>query len=89
MLTQHAENRIQQRGIPPMIVDLLLDYGDIVHDKHGAEILYFGKRAQKKLKHYAGQEFVNKLAKYLRAYAVVRSGQVVTCGHRLKKIKRH
>jgi len=36
-LTKHARKRMQQRGIPGLVVDWLLAYGEIDHQQ-GAEI---------------------------------------------------
>jgi hypothetical protein len=88
--TQHSSIRAQQRGIPPLIVNWLLAYGEEEHDQHGARLIYFSKRSRKSLEHEAGEAIVRRLSEYLDVYAVVSNdGQVITCGHRIKKIQRH
>jgi len=89
MYTQHAEKRLQQRGIPPFIIDLLLDYGECQHDKKGVEILYFNTKSKKQLHVYLGPIGKKLLSGYSDIYAVVSKGQVITCGHRYKHIRRH
>jgi hypothetical protein len=42
--TMHAETRIQQRGIPPMVIDLLMQFGSASRCG-GAERLMFDKLA--------------------------------------------
>ncbi len=45
-LTRHARVRMQQRGIGSEVLDHLFAYGRIVHDHHGAEIVYFDRAAR-------------------------------------------
>jgi hypothetical protein len=88
MISTHAQTRMQQRCIPPGIVDLILTYGSIVHDHHGAEIYHFDKPAIRRLERSWGRSFVRRLDGLQRAYAVVRDGQVITTGHRHKRVRR-
>ncbi len=41
MVTRHAQVRMQQRGVPPLILEWLLKYGAIEHDGHGGHVRYF------------------------------------------------
>jgi len=88
MYTKHAQKRLQQRGIPPFIIDLLLDFGECQHQK-GGDILYFNTKSKKQLHTYLGQNGKKLLSEYSDIYAVVSDGTVITCGHRDKHIKRH
>jgi hypothetical protein len=45
MNTQHAQARAQQRGIPPLVDELLERYGHEQHDGHGAVVLFLDKRS--------------------------------------------
>lgn len=83
--TAHATIRSQQRGIPPMVVDLLFEFGCREHDHAGAEILYFDRRSKKRLETYAGC-LINKLSEHLDSYAVVADGKLITVGTRYKRI---
>lgn len=83
--TFHSEVRGQQRGVPPIIVDLLIQFGVREHDARGGEILYFDKRSKKKIETYAGGLF-GKLSEHMDAYAVIASGKLITVGSRLKRI---
>lgn len=53
ILTKHAETRIQQRCIPKLVLDLLLEHGAIEHQHGGTELVYFKsknfERARKQL----------------------------------------
>ena len=89
-LTKHAAVRIQQRGIPPLIMEWLNCYGTSRHDHRGAEILYFDKQSRKALAKAVGEEVVSRLGGLLDTYAVVAvDGSVVTAGHRFKRLARH
>jgi len=83
----HASIRCQQRGIPALVLDLLLQFGSREHDRAGAEIVYFDRRSKKRIESYTGG-LISRLSDYLDSYAVVADGQVVTVGHRYKRINR-
>lgn len=83
--TMHSEIRQQQRGIPPIIVDLLIRFGNREHDARGGEVLYFDKKSKKKVETYVGGLF-GKLNEHMDAYAVIASGKLVTVGSRYKRI---
>ena len=88
-LTQHAQTRMQQRGIRPTTLNTLLDYGAYSHDHRGATIVYFDKKAKRRLLRDSGREVYRVMEKQLNAYAVVGiDGAVVTVGHRDKRITR-
>lgn len=86
--TAHASIRSQQRGIPPLVVDLLLQFGCREHDHSGAEIVYFDRRSKKRLESYAGG-LIGKLSEHLDSYAVLADGEIVTVGARFKRINHH
>lgn len=89
MLTQHAQARSQQRGIPPMLIDLLLTFGVSEKAPGGAEKLFFDKSSRKRVRAYAGP-LAALLERHLDIYAVVADGnRVITLGHRLERIKTH
>ncbi len=89
MLTQHAQVRSQQRGIPPMMIDLLLTFGASEKAPGGAEKLFFDKSSRKRVRAYAGP-LAALLERHLDIYAVVADGnRVITLGYRLERIKTH
>jgi hypothetical protein len=85
--TVHADIRCQQRGIPFLVLDLLLQFGHHEHDHAGAEIVFFDRRAKKRIERYAGG-LIRKVHDYLDSYVVVADGVIVTVGHRHKRIRR-
>ena len=70
--TQHATERLQQRGVPPLIAGWLLDYGEETFDGHGGVVRYFTRRS------------IRRLSEYLRCYLVQSNddGSVITIGKR-------
>lgn len=84
-ISLHASKRAQQRGVPPLIIDLLIQFGKREHDGHGAEIYFFDHRAKKHLQSYAGG-LINKLSEQLDVYAIISEEKVITVGKRLKKV---
>lgn len=84
--SHHAEKRQQQRNIPPLIVDWLLNYGEREYS-HGSEIVFFNKRSRRDLEKDIGRSIVNRLSDFLNSYIIVNAEKVVTVGHRYKRIK--
>jgi hypothetical protein len=88
-LTNHARIRLQQRGIPPVALENLLDYGRRCHDHHGATIVYFDHQARNILRRRTGASAFREIERYLDTYAVVApDGDIVTVGHRTRPIRR-
>lgn len=89
MNTQHAQIRAQQRGIPPLVDELLDRYGQEQHDGHGAVILFLDKRSIRAMERELGRRPVARLAEWLDAYKVrAGDGQTITIGHRTRRIWR-
>jgi hypothetical protein len=85
-MTDHASKRTQQRVIPPLIVDWLIEYGAQRHDGHGATVYFFDRVARRNLKKSVGGIVVQKLSGLMNSYAVVADGTLITAGRRTKKI---
>ena len=87
-VTNHAQKRAQQRSIPPLITDWLLDFGSTSYDKRGAQIQYFDKDARRRLEREVGRQVVRRLSDFLDCYAVFDEGVLITTGWRLKRLRR-
>lgn len=88
-LSNHAQVRMQQRAIPPLIAEWLNEYGSTSYDKHGAMRKFFDKRSRKRLRKIVGKQVVEQLSKELSAYIVVSTDDtVITAGYRTKRIRR-
>lgn len=83
MLTEHATKRLKQRGIPPLIRNWLLDYGEANYDGKGAVIRYFTKSSVREMERDFGREPIRRLSEFLRCYLVQSiDGVIVTIGKR-------
>lgn len=87
-MTQHAQVRSQQRGIPLMVVELLGQFGAKERAGGDAVKLFFDKKARRRVMTRAGH-LPPSIEGYLNVYAVL-SGkdEVITVGHRLERIRR-
>lgn len=83
--TKHAVRRCQQRGIPPFIVELILDHGRI-RRRHGADCYFLDKKATKEIKRTLGSQIYARISDQLNVY-VVAEEEIVTVGHRTKRMK--
>jgi len=87
-MTRHASTRSQQRCIPPMMIDLLIQFGKSESAGSGATKL-FDRQTRKQVAAYAGS-LASLLDDHLDFYAVVGPDmQVITVGHRIERMKRH
>lgn len=87
--TRHAQQRLQQRAIPGLVVDLLLANGSCMrHD--GAEIVFLDKAARKCLRRQLGGERgLRMLEPWLGHYLVVGDdGRLITAAPRTRRFKR-
>lgn len=89
-MTRHASARGRQRAIPPMLIDLLFEFGKSECEGGGAAKMFFVKQARKRVAVNAGS-LASLLDDHLDLYAVVNqnSMQVITLRHRLERIQRH
>jgi hypothetical protein len=91
--TNHAAIRSQQRGIPPLISNWLLDYGDEIFDGHGGVVRCFSPSGLRKMEREIGRAPLKRMSEYLRCYLVqsTSDGTIVTVGkrHKRKHIWRH
>jgi hypothetical protein len=86
MSNAHAQKQMQRRGIPPLITHWLEDFGEEVHDHHGAIILHFSKAARRRLEHSVGRQAVRKLNEWMNAYLVISTdGAAITVGFRYRR----
>jgi len=89
MNTRHAEVRAQQRGIPPMVDELLDRYGQEQHDGHGAILIFLSKDSIRRMERDFGRRPVARLSEWLDAYKVRSTdGSTITVGHRTRRIWR-
>lgn len=88
-LSKHAKIRTQQRAIPPILIDLLIQFGSRERAGTGVSRMFFDKPSRRKVKAYAGP-LGHLLDEYLDVYAVVTDDQkIVTAGHRTQRFEKH
>ena len=87
-VTRHAEVRMQQRGVSAKSLDLLLQYGSRVRGSDGAEILFFDKKARRRLKKAFRKEPFDRDPKQLRSFAICRGEVVITAGKLYRRVRR-
>ena len=87
-LTEHARIRMQQRGIPRAALEILLDFGREAHDHRGCRVVLFDKRSRRHLANELGRDRIRSVERYLDAYAVVGSDDmIVTVGRRRRRFE--
>ena len=71
--TAHAHVRAQQRCIPPLVMEWLLEYG-ARRSSFGAVRVSFDKRSKKELARDVGQPIVKQLGRFLNTSLVMDPG---------------
>lgn len=85
--TVHARSRCQQRGIPPAIVDLIVDFGAEVRS-HGASKYYLDRKARSDLRRAVGPRVLRQVEHKLDCYVVVADdGVLITAAPRTTRIR--
>lgn len=87
--THHAQIRAQQRGIPPIVIDLLLRFGAQEKSGDGTQKYFFDKAARRNMRSYVGL-LASSIERHLNVYVVVgTSNEIITIAHRTERIHRH
>ena len=86
-ITRHAQARIQQRAIPPFVIDLLQDYGEVSYHR-GREIFQFTQKSCRTIKRDLGREQLPAIEKYFNAYIVTQENNLITVAYQDRHLKR-
>lgn len=86
-VTTRQEHRLQQRELPPLIIDWLRKYGFRITGMNGTTVIYFDKNSRRSLCSEAGHIVVRRLADMMDAYLVMSKDRIITAGHRFKPLK--
>lgn len=85
--TKHGRIRQQQRGIPTLVVDLLINYGTVQRAGEAAASYFFDKASRRQVRAYAGS-LLRSVEQYLDYYVIVGDdGRVITVAPRTKRFK--
>jgi hypothetical protein len=89
-MTSHGSKRCQQRGLSPLVIDCLRQFGEEVYDHNGCVIRHFTKKSLRNIERVWGKEPVRRLLHDQRdAYAVFSTDDhIVTAGWRRTRFKR-
>lgn len=88
MMTKHAIQRCQQRGIPTLAEELLLQFGQASWHK-GAEVYAMTKAARRRIeKAVGGKRNMRAIEPMLDCFIVVGGDKVITAAHRTRRLKR-
>ena len=89
MMSNHASQRMQQRAIHPLMIDLLYRYGREQH-QNGSTLLYLDSRARKQARR-AIEDVKQRFDKLCDTYLVESEddGVVITVGHRSKRVRNY
>lgn len=80
--TAHAATRMQQRGIPPLIVEAALRHGTKLYAPGGVTRRVLDNKAIKRSQKHFGKACAKPLADYCGIYVVINSdGIILTVAH--------
>ena len=88
-MTNHALERSQQRCIPPLIIHWLCQYGSRKRNNNGTIMCYFDRKSMRLIASDVGQIVIRRLSSLMNAYLVIAGDQIITVGHRYKRIKNY
>lgn len=81
--SRHAARRVEDRGISPLVVELLIRYGHVTR-RHGAWRHAFDKASRRRLKAAIGKPAYMRLEDLLDAYVLVSDDkEIITAAWRL------
>ncbi len=87
-LSKHAKIRMQQRGITAPVIDWLLAYGEVDHQR-GAQLYYFNGKSRRALERDIGQRRLRRQEKAMNTFLVCTEDRIATVGHLYQRVVRH
>ena len=87
-MTRHAQARLQQRAIPPLIIDWLCRYGSRLRGVNGTTVCFFDRESRRHLASEVGQIIVRRLADMMDTYLVLAGDSIIAIGHRCRPLRR-
>lgn len=81
VFTRHARERVTTRAIPPMVVEMIVAYGDSRDAGDGVRAYALTRRSMRALRRYAGPAIADTLDRFRarNAYVVAAGDRIVTC----------
>lgn len=87
-LTRHAQVRCQQRNVPPLIREWLLNYGAEMRTPEGAVKRYFDRESRRRLAAEFGPKVIDRMGDLLNEYLVENGEAIITAGIRTRRLRR-
>jgi hypothetical protein len=86
--TRHARDRSTARAIPPMIAEIILEFGQSRDAGDGARKYALTKEGMRELRRSGGREITKAVEPYRKrnAYVVATEGRIVTVAYASTKI---
>lgn len=79
--SEHARARIQQRAIPPILIDFLIAHGSVEKAGGGAERWFFNRKGWRELERRLGPTS-RSFSRYRNVYVILQGRTVITVAHR-------
>lgn len=81
--TRHASERSGARSIPPMIAEIILEFGESHDAGDGARKYALSKQSMRQLRRHAGRELVKAIGPYRNrnAYVVANGDRIITIAY--------
>ena len=86
-MTRHAQTRLQQFGIQPLIIEWLYKYGCRFKGINGTTVCFFDRESRRCLASEVGHIVVRRLSDLMDTYLVLSGDSIVTIGQRYKPLK--
>jgi hypothetical protein len=82
-MTHHAFERATSRSIPPMIAELIMEYGASFDAGNGCLSYFLTRESMKELRNYGGSSIANAVEPYRsrNVYVIAASGKIVTMAY--------
>lgn len=80
--SQHAQTRMQQRGIPANVIHNIIAYGTTRKVPGGAVARFMSKKSLQSITRTLPKKDCLALDRHKNVYVVLASDQVITVGHR-------
>jgi hypothetical protein len=86
--TDHGRMRANTRGFPPLVIEMILDFGESRDALDGARKYALTKSSIREIRRYAGHNVADELNRYKsrHAYVVASSGRVITTAYADKPV---
>jgi hypothetical protein len=78
--THHASERSTARDIPPLIAEIIIEYGEVQEAGDGAKKYALTKKSMSHLRRAGGRELAKAIGPYRNrnAYVVASGGKIIT-----------